>query len=30
VPPGLEHVAQFTWRACGQAHLRAFANRAAH
>jgi glycosyltransferase involved in cell wall biosynthesis len=30
VPRGLEHVAQFTWRACGEAHLRAFANRAAH
>jgi glycosyltransferase involved in cell wall biosynthesis len=30
VPRGLEHVAQFTWLACGEAHLRAFANRAAH
>jgi glycosyltransferase involved in cell wall biosynthesis len=30
VPRGLEHAAQFTWRACGEAHLRAFANRAAH
>jgi len=28
VPRGLEHAAQFTWRACGEAHLRAFASRA--
>jgi hypothetical protein len=26
VPRGLEHAAQFTWRACGEAHLRAFAS----
>jgi glycosyltransferase involved in cell wall biosynthesis len=24
VPPGLEHARQFTWRACGEAHLEAF------
>jgi glycosyltransferase involved in cell wall biosynthesis len=30
VPRGLEHAAQFTWRACGEAHLIAFASRAAH
>jgi glycosyltransferase involved in cell wall biosynthesis len=27
VPRGLEHAARFTWRACGEAHLRAFESR---
>jgi glycosyltransferase involved in cell wall biosynthesis len=29
VPRGLEHARRFTWRACGEAHLRAFEKRGA-
>ena len=29
VPRGLEHARRFTWRACGEAHLRAFERRTA-